>query len=196
MPTDVELDGRRLRREQNREAVLEALCTLHAEGRYEPGIAAIAERAGLSPRSVFRYFDDIDDLTRAAIHRQLAQAQPLVDLDVAADEPLAVRIRAVVEQRCRLFEATGPPARAARVCAHRLPLVADQVHQARTFLRQQLLRVFAPELAGAGAVLLPAVDALCSFETHELLRGNQGLSRPETVAALTEALTALLEAQT
>ncbi|MDQ1403321.1 MAG: hypothetical protein QOG03_1637, partial [Actinomycetota bacterium] len=45
-----ELDGRRLRREQNRAAVLAALVDLFAEGEYQPNANLIAERAGLSPR--------------------------------------------------------------------------------------------------------------------------------------------------
>lgn len=186
-------DGRHLRREQNREAVLQALVELYEEGRYEPSTAEIAERAGLSPRSLFRYFDDVDDLNHAAIDRQLATARPLLDLGVRPDDPLADRIAAVVEQRVRLHETTGPAARAARACAHRLPVVAAQVHDARSYLRHQLERVFAAELRRAGPGALPAIDALCAFEAHELLRHDQGLSRPMTVAALTDALTTLLD---
>ena len=186
-------DGRHLRREQNREAVLQALVELYEEGRYEPSTADIAERAGLSPRSLFRYFDDVDDLNHAAIARQLATARPLLELGVQPTDPLTPRIAAVVEQRVRLHEITGPAARAARVCAHRLPVVAAQIHDARSYLRHQLERVFAAELRQAGPGTLPAIDALCAFESHELLRHDQGLSRPKTVAALTDALTTLLD---
>ena len=62
---DAEVDGRRLRRDQNREAVLDALVALFHEGIYQPSTNDIAERAGISPRSVFRYFEDVDDLNRA-----------------------------------------------------------------------------------------------------------------------------------
>ena len=64
-------DGRRLRREANRQAVIDALVSLYADGHYLPSAAEVAERSGLSPRSVFRYFDDTDDLTRAAFRRRL-----------------------------------------------------------------------------------------------------------------------------
>src|SRR5436305_3072835 len=129
------LDGRRLRRENNREAVVDALVALFADGIYSPGSAQIAERAGLSPRSLFRYFDDIDDLTQAAIDRQLAAAQPLLDPGIGRDAPLAQRIPAFVEARVSLHEATTPGARAARACAHRNPVVEMQVHESRAFLR-------------------------------------------------------------
>ncbi|MDQ1403255.1 MAG: hypothetical protein QOG03_1571, partial [Actinomycetota bacterium] len=70
---------------------------------------------------------------------------------------------------------------------------AAQVHESRAFLRNQVAHLFAPELAGDRAVLLAAVDALCSFETYELLRTDQGLSPASTSAALVAALTTLLE---
>ncbi len=191
--TAAEVDGRRLRRQQNREAVLEALASMFSEGDYTPSSADIAERAGLSPRSLFRYFDDVDDLNRAAIERQQATALPLVDPGVGPLEPTADKIRAVAEARVRLFEAIAPSARAARVAAHRHPLVRAQISRSRSYLRRQLRRLFAPELEAVDGDVLPALDALCSFETYDLLRVDQGLSRIGTVAALRGALTALLQ---
>ena len=107
-----ESDGRRRRRTQNREAVLDALVSLFDEGVYEPSSAEIAERAGLSPRSLFRYFDDVDDLSRAAIERQLAAALPLVEPGVGSEAPLPARIAELVDARVRLYEAIEPAARA------------------------------------------------------------------------------------
>lgn len=191
MVVTAELDGRRLRRQQNREAVVQAMVDLFADGVYQPSAAEIAERARISPRSLFRYFDDVDDLNRAAIERNLADARPLVELDLDPAAPLAERIDRFVKARVRLHDRTAPAARAARACAHRQPVVAAQIRQARSFLRRQVRRAFADELSGARAPVLPAVDALCSFETYDLLRGH-GLSRPQVAATLTAALTALL----
>jgi AcrR family transcriptional regulator len=179
-----ELDGRRVRRQQNRDAVIDALVELFYDGIYEPGSALIAERAGLSPRSLFRYFDDIDDLTHAAIDRQLAEARPLVVLHLGEGASLAERIERLVDLRVRLYDAIGPGARAARVCAHRNEVVAKQVRDTRRYLREQVRVLF-------GAANLPAVDTLCSFETYELMR-EQGLSKQKIRVALIDALNALL----
>jgi AcrR family transcriptional regulator len=192
-PDDV-LDGRRLRREQNRQAVLDALVELYAEGQYQPGSTLIAERAGLSPRSLFRYFDDIDDLNRAAIECQLAAARPLLHVDVGSDDDTATKVARLVESRAALFEATAPAARAARVCAPSHAVVATQVHDSRSYLRRQIEHLFAPELRGRRKVLLAAVDARCSFETWELLRREQALSRDKAVVALMVAVDTLLAA--
>jgi AcrR family transcriptional regulator len=187
------LDGRRLRRENNREAVVEALVALFADGVYAPNSAQIAERAGLSPRSLFRYFEDVDDLNRAAIAQQLATARPLLDIGAGADDPLSARIQCLVEARVRLYDAITPGARAARITAHRHPLVAQQVADSRSYLREQIRRLFARELSGDRLALLPAVDALCSFEAYELMRADQKMSRPKVAAAMSRALTTLLD---
>lgn len=190
--TDVigEVDGRRLRRAQNRDAVLDALVDLFEDGNLQPSSTEIAERAGLSPRSLFRYFDDVDDLNRAAIERQQARAMPLLDIALAAHHSLPDRIAHVVERRCRLYETLAPTARAARTSAHRHELIARKLRSFRAHLRGQLRTLFEPELRDTA--LLPALDALLSFESYELLRHDQRLSRPKVEVALVAALTALL----
>jgi AcrR family transcriptional regulator len=187
-----EVDGRRLRREQNREAVLDALLAMFEDGHYTPTTNEIAERAGISPRSLFRYFDDVDDLGRAAIERHLASAAPLLELEVDVRAPLADRIDAVVAARVRLWSAIEPTARAARFAALRNPLMATTLRSMRAMFRDQLRRAFAPELRTGGGPVLAAIDALCSFESYDLLRNDQRLSRGNVTDAITSALRALL----
>lgn len=190
--TDV-IDGRRLRREQNREAVLDALSELFAEGQYTPTSRQIADRAGLSLRSLVRYFDDFDDLVGSAIARQERQARPLMELTVTAGAPTAEKVRAVVDSRVRLWETIGAAARAGRVCAHRQPVVADGIARSRRHFRRQLSQLFAPELERTGGQVLAAADVLLSFESYELLRSAQRLSRAATVSTLVAALESLLD---
>jgi AcrR family transcriptional regulator len=184
------VDGRRLRREVNREAVLDALGELFAENKLEPSTAEIASRAGISTRSLFRYFDDVDDLHRAAIDRQLALARPLLVLPASPDDAIDVRITKLVEARVQMFEMIEPAARAARVCSHRSPVVDAQLRDGRRHLRKQIETLLGDELSTAS---LAAADALCSFETHQLLRADQRLSRAATTATLITALTALVQ---
>lgn len=186
------VDGRRLRREQNREAVIDALVALFGEGSYTPSTNEIAERAGISPRSLFRYFDDVDDLNRAAIERHISTHRPLFELDVDRHAPTAQKITEFVEARVRLHEAVASGARAARLTAHRSTVVEQQLHETRAFLRSQVADVFAAELAGDRATLLPAIDVLCSFESYDFLRAGQSLSRTKATTALVAALNAML----
>ena len=131
-------DGRRQRRERNRDAVVQAVLELVREGELAPGAEAVAARAGLSARSVFRYFDDLDDLCRAGIAHQVALVRPILDQQPSHDGTLADRVAAVVAQRVDLFEAMGPVGSFARLRAPFQPLIAEQLAAARRVLRDRL----------------------------------------------------------
>jgi AcrR family transcriptional regulator len=192
---DAEVDGRRLRRERNRLAVVDALLALYRRGNLRPSSAEIAEEAGLSPRSLFRYFDDVDDLCRAAVARQEQEALALLAVEAAPGDPLEVRVAALACQRLRLFAAIAPAAAVSRIEAPFQPALADELGRSRAYLRRQLRLLFAPELRAmapeAAEAALAAADVLCSFESYQLLRHAQGLSAARAGAALRTALTAL-----
>lgn len=191
-------DGRRLRRDRNRAAVVDALLLLYEEGNLQPSSDEIAVRAGLSPRSLFRYFDDIDDLCRAAISRQQQRVLPLAILEMSPDTALEERIAALVKQRVELFEAIGSVGIVSRLRAPFQPLIAEELGQSRHLFRAQVKRLFAAELSAAGPVRGPAVlsalDVLCSFEAYQLLRHDQRLSRAKAAGVVAEALTTMLQA--
>ena len=188
-------DGRRRRRMENRDTVIDALIAMFDEGIYQPSASEIADRAGVSPRSLFRYFDDLDDLSQAAIERLVEGARPLTEVNIPAGRPLDERIALLVDARLRLFESTAAASRAARITAHRRPPVAAQLHESRSVLRRQVAAVFACELEGSRKHLLPALDALLSFETYDLLRASHRLSRRRIAETLHDALLALLGAE-
>jgi AcrR family transcriptional regulator len=195
---EVRADGRHARRERNRLAVVDAMLELYGEGRFDPSSDEIAERAGLSPRSLFRYFDDLDDLVRAAIARQYERVRPLAEIDLSTDAPLGERVARLVRSRLRTYDAIAAAGKVARARAHAQPLVAVQLTQARALWRRQVERLFAPELAamppGRAAGTSAVADVLTSFESVQLMRDDQGLTRARIEAALTESLIRLLEA--
>ena len=195
---DAEVDGRRLRRERNRLAVVDALLALYRRGNLRPSSAEIAEEAGLSPRSLFRYFDDVDDLCRAAVARQQHEARPLLELQAGPEDPFDTRVSALVGQRLRLYAAVAPAASVSRLGAPFQPALADELRTSRAYLRRQLRTLFAPELEAmtpeAADAAMAAADVLCSFESYQLLRDAQGLSAARAAAALRSALTALFSA--
>jgi AcrR family transcriptional regulator len=191
-PEAARADGRRLRREQNRASVIDALLALFRDGVYQPNTDEIAAKAGLSARSLFRYFDDVNDLHRAAADRAVQNALPLVGLGTSAAEPTADKIRAVVGSRVRMFEETGPAARALRAASTRRDMLRGMLDRNRSYLRRQITDVFAPELAEVSPAVQPALQVLCSFESYELMRYAQGLSSEEAEAAMVAAIGVLL----
>jgi AcrR family transcriptional regulator len=184
--------------------VVDALLALFREGNYQPGAAEIAARSGLSLRSLFRYFDDVDDLHRAAAARQIALVMPLLRVGIEPDAPTLDKVRAVVQARVRLFEEIGPSARALRACAHRHEPLAAELARNRAFFRGQLAVLFAPEATlfapdstlfapeSGSTSFLPALDVLCSFESYELLRTDQGMSLARVETTLIDAISALV----
>jgi AcrR family transcriptional regulator len=188
-------DGRRRRRVQNRLAVVDALLDLYDDGNLRPGTDEIAERAGLSPRSLFRYFDDVDDLARAAVTRQQERALPLVPIGVNADASLRQKATGLVEQRFRLFEVVGQAAKVWRIRSPFQPVLAEELAQIRAFLRSQLLDLFGPELermsGRKAASVVAAADVLTSFESYQLLLEDQGFATEEAKAVMAESLVAV-----
>ena len=171
----VQEDGRRLRRAHNRSAVLDAMVDLFAEGSYQPSTSDVARRAGISPRSLFRYFDDVDDLNRAAIDRHLTAARPLLEIGIGADAPTAARIDRLVAARISLYEAIAPAARAARGYALRHVEIAQQLTSNRAFLRHQVRLLFASELKGEHAWKLPGARRPVFVRVLRALAGRTGV---------------------
>jgi TetR/AcrR family transcriptional regulator of autoinduction and epiphytic fitness len=191
-----ETDGRRLRRALNREAVVDALLDLYSEGNLRPSTDEIAERAGISPRSLFRYFRDADDLAGEAVTRQLGRAMPLLPLGVGADAPFDARVAALADQRLRLFSTVGQAAHVSRLRAPFQPRLAANLAEVRRFLRGQVRTLFATELTSMSVadadVALSGADVLASFESYQLLTGDQGLDLGEARTVLIAALGSLL----
>lgn len=189
-------DGRLARRDRNRTAVLEAMIEMFSEGDVEPTPEAVAQRVGLSPRSVYRYFDDRESLVRAAIDHQLAAVWHLYVIPKIGEGPLAERIDRFVRCRVRLYEAVGSTARASRVRLNTDDIVREQVELTRRALREQIEQQFAPELANFGPAVrrarVAALDVLCELEALDHYRLHRGFSSSETVAMLTDTIPLLL----
>ena len=65
-----EMDGRIARGARARAAIVDALLALIEAGELRPSAARIAERAGVSLRSVFQHFKDVESLFAAMADRQ------------------------------------------------------------------------------------------------------------------------------
>jgi AcrR family transcriptional regulator len=192
------LDGRRAWRDRNLNAVVDALLDLFAEGNLRPGADAIAARSGVSRRSVFRYFADLDSLDRIAIDRQLARVGQLAELERVGEGSLDARIDRIVAQRIRLYDAVLPVARVSRLRAPFEPVVAAELARTRRLWRRQIERHFAPELQPLARrernAVLGAADVVCAFECYELMRLGHGQSSKQVADAMRVGLTKLFAA--
>ena len=66
------VDGRRARTVASRARILEAMIDLLQEGETQPSAEAVAAKAGVGVRTVFRLFSDVDGLYRG-LQRTMAE---------------------------------------------------------------------------------------------------------------------------
>ncbi len=190
------IDGRTMRRNRNRSAVIAALLDMIREGNLHPGAAEIAERAGVSHRSIFRYFDDLNDLVRTAIDQAFRDADPLSSIPELGTGDFDERVAALVDARLALFDLVSGPMQLARMRAYSIPSIDAEFAAVAELFRQQIREQFAPELASVdrpereylvdGALVITSHD---SFSSHTRLLGS---SRERIRAAWITAVSALM----
>lgn len=196
-PPEVE-DGRRARRLRNRDGVVDALFDLLTEGKGLPGIDAIAERAGVSVSSIFRYFDGIDDLHHQTMERYFTRYADLFEIPDIGNGDLPSRIDRFVAARLRLFGTIAPIARLARARAYDHPHLAGVLARARATFIGQIREHFTPEIDLLGPAeaddIVELVDTMCSFESWDLQNSAHDRTEAQTARAWTWGITALLRA--
>lgn len=178
-------DGRAARSVRTRRAIVDAMRALHHEGDLRPTAPRVAERAGVSVRTVWQHFDDLETLLFEAGRRDLEIASSFVTpIDVSL--PTAERVDALVEQRARMFEEMAPPWRAARVHAPFSAQIQSNRDTLMQLAREQVGELFAGELAAADDAesLLDALHVASSWATWESLRADAHLDVDRAMKAL------------
>jgi TetR/AcrR family transcriptional regulator of autoinduction and epiphytic fitness len=191
-------DGRTVRAERTRQALVDALLGLLDSGVLTPTAAAIAGRAGVSERSLFQHFPDREALFEAVARQQYERVMPTLR-PVDASLPLAERIDEFTRQRARLYEMIGGVRRAALLIEHESPAVAGWLTTARRAKAAEAERVFRRELEALPAderePLRAALVALCAWTAWDSWRTHQRLGVSRSRAAMAAAIRALLGAQ-
>ncbi len=184
MPVAASPDGRVLRGRRNREAVVDALLALIEQGVLRPTADAIAERAGLSRRSVFQHFNDIEGIFEEAGQRTWTRLEPLFEpFDVTS--PTAERIDGFVERRREIFELIAPVARSSRLREPFSPQLRVNRDNLVAQLVEQCRQAFEPELAGVGGEQsLTALSAATSWDLWDHVRSDLGLDRNQALAVV------------
>jgi AcrR family transcriptional regulator len=138
-------DGRAARSHRSRLAIVNAMRELHAEGDLRPTAPRVAERAGVSLRTVWQQFADMETLLVEAGRRDNEIVRSLLTR-IDQDQPLAARIALFTGQRARLLEQMTPTWRAARLAEPFSAELARSKARALAISRRDLEAVFAAEL--------------------------------------------------
>jgi AcrR family transcriptional regulator len=173
------IDGRRLRSERTRQVIMEAYIALLREQPEIPTAAEIAVRAGISTRSVFERFDDLQSLSLATVDYAftVGDAQAVMrNLD--GDRPL--RLKSHVEMRAGTCERWLPLWRVVIANQGKLGELKERIGFIRQVVVKRIELMYQPELStlaeGERRDLLIALEALTDFESWGRMREIHGLS--------------------
>ena len=183
-------DGRRLRSERSRQAIIDAMLALVEEGVLIPTAQQVSDRAGVGIRTVFRHFSDMESLYATADTKIRAQYQGLF---AAGDREgtLPERLLHAVEQRAIAYDAITNHLLTTKAQLWRYAILQEQYDRTQRQLRKDL-DDWLPELQSLAAEDREMVDAVSSFEHWNRLRQQQGLSKNTSISLTVRLLTRIV----
>ncbi|MHB1584765.1 MAG: TetR/AcrR family transcriptional regulator [Acidimicrobiales bacterium] len=188
------IDGRRARGLRTRDAIVTALIDLITTGDIAPTAQRIADRAGVSVRSVYQHFTDVEGLYADASARTFDWVLSMSrDIDPAWDRER--RVEEYVAARSAVLEALTPFNRASRLIEPQSEAIRRNRQVMQRQSRERLALAFSPELGklegSARANLLNILDVFASWPAWDHLR-NTGLSVRTARQVLRSAITTQL----
>jgi TetR/AcrR family transcriptional regulator of autoinduction and epiphytic fitness len=187
-------DGRIARGERTRDAIVEAHTALLREGVLKPTGKVIAARAGISLRTLWLNFNDLESLLRATTSYWLdadARLRRPIDPDLALPE----RIELYCRQRALRLEHIAPGARSATLGEPFSEVLQEsrRAHVQRSV--EDLALTFGRELAAAGdesQALAAALFLATGLPGWLSLRDDLALDVEAAEAVMRRSLVALL----
>ena len=156
-------DGRKQRSERSRQAIVDAMLDIIMGGRMEPSAAEVAEKAGVSARTVFRHFEEMDSLYSEMTERLEAEIMPIIQQPFTG-EGWRAQLDQLLERRAMIYERIMPVKIAAsirRFSSDYLMLNYERfVHLERTGLEGVL-----PDTIRKDATRFSAIEMCAGFQT-------------------------------
>ncbi len=184
----VSVDGRTQRRRRNIDAVVDAVIDLAQSGNLDPTSEEIAALAGISHRSIYRYYDTRAELLDAAVVRAFDTVTAEVFRDDPSSGSLDERIERFVDARIEVYRRLQSVVRMEVAHAAVDSSATHGVDAARAALRTRLADQFVSEFdrfePEERRLVLAVVDAAFQFEALEYLDANAGLDDDQIRRAL------------
>lgn len=175
---DEVIDGRRLRSERSKKAVLNACEALMEEGQLVPTAQMISDKAGVPIRSFFRHFPDMQTLFRE-LDASLQPRYEAAFAKVVCNGSLGERIESAVSLHARTFEEIKPVLRSTKAQLWRYDVLQENYARWQKRIRIDLdMRI--PELKDIDADARELIDSFTSFEMWTRLRDHQKLSQKKS----------------
>lgn len=185
-------DRRIERANRTRDNVVDSLLALIEEGNLRPTAREIAARAGVSLRSLYVHFDDVEALFHAAAIRHKVRLDEHYTAPLTSG-PFEERLVAFVERRAKYYELGHNIRQAALMQEPFSPALHSILEAAREAGRAELDKVFAPELSGRKlAQKRAALDTMTHPAAWRVLRAQHGLGIDTAKSVMCEMVRALL----
>lgn len=166
-------DGRKQRSERSRLAIIDAMLDLIMGGKMEPSAAEIADRAGVSARTVFRHFEEMDSLYSEMTERMEAEIMPVIQQPFTA-QGWRAQLDQLLERRAMIYERIMPLKIAASIRRFGSDYLMKN-YQRFLHLERVGLENVLPDSALKDATLLSAIEMCAGFQTWRRLRQDQNL---------------------
>lgn len=184
-------DGRRQRSERSKHKIAAAMIDLIMEGDMAPSAEAVAERAKVGLRSVFRHFKDMDSLFHEVSRIMHAQYIPQT-LVIDSDRDWYDQLLEMIELRCSIFDKVTPIQQSMLAQKHRSKFIQQEITRNNALLRDTFTVVL-PSGIKANAETVEALDAVLSPATWMRLRLDQGLPRAKARKIIENMVAALVK---
>lgn len=192
---DGKLDGRIERTAATRRKILNVTRELILDGTIDPTASEIAAKAGITTRTLFRHFPDMEALHRSFIEDTEASAAHVMDEPFPAGTPDQWQqlINVVIDRRARVYESLLPLYISTIWSRYRAAASGSTQHKGVGRRRRRLKDVLPDEIVD-DPILFEALDGVLSIEYWISLRRDQRLSvakAKRVVSVAVEKLTAL-----
>lgn len=162
---------------------------LVAEGAVSPSADAVAARAGVGLRSVFRHFRDMESLSAEMTARLARQYEVWLVPLTAAD--WRGQIAEMLDRRLTTYERLLPFKRAADAHRHQSAAIRAEHDRVRAVMRARLESILPPGRA-ADRLHVETLDMLLSFDVWQRLRSEQMLDAATARALIERQVTVLI----
>jgi len=180
-------DGRRERSRSSRSKIIAAMLDLVGNGDVAPSAARVAEVAGVGLRSVFRHFDDMDELYREMGDVIEARVMPII-LQAPSGATWKEKLFDIANRRAQVFETILPYRISANLKRFQSPyLMQDYRRMLR--LEGETIEAHLPPAVKGDVAAARGLNVILSFQTWRLLRHDQELPVDDAKAVVRRLLT-------
>jgi AcrR family transcriptional regulator len=169
--------------------------TMVKEGNLIPSAQQISARAGVAVRSVFRHFDDMENLHVAfdqLLQEEVEKKFPKESLLLESETPLSERITRVIEIQTSLWELNENIILSAHAQFWNSKALRKNYARYQSSQRKQLDE-WLPELKEFDRTSRESANAIVSFEMWNRLRRHQGLGKAQATNVVTSMLNSVFD---